>query len=114
MAGDVVRRTDLAGWAGAARWTSQKQTTAKDWLWLARFNLKLHLFARNLSLGFSFNYAAALLPIAGAHYVPIPDGRHLAKQPFADGKEVDNRSLIVPTKWQFAIRLLCRGADFGE
>ena len=46
--------------------------------------------------------------------VPIPDGRHLAKQPFADGKEVDNRSLIVPTKWQFAIRLLCRGADFGE
>jgi hypothetical protein len=46
--------------------------------------------------------------------VPIPDGRHLAKQPFADGKEVNNRSLIVPTKWQFAIRLLCRGADFGE
>lgn len=44
----------------------------------------------------------------------VPDGRHLAKQPFADGKEVNNRSLIVPTKWQFAIRLLCRGADFGE
>jgi hypothetical protein len=53
-------------------------------------------------------------PLVKFGNVPIPDGRHLAKQPFADGKEVNNRSLIVPTKWQFAIRLLCRGADFGE
>ncbi len=53
-------------------------------------------------------------PFGNYRNVPIPDGRHLAKQPFADGKDVNNRSLIAPTKWQSAIRLLCREADFGE
>ena len=53
-------------------------------------------------------------PFMAFSIVPIPDGRHLAKQPFADGKDANNRSLIAPTKWQSAIRLLCRGADFGE
>jgi hypothetical protein len=53
-------------------------------------------------------------PFVAFGKMPIPDGRHLAKQPFADGKDVNKRSLIAPTKWQSAIRLLCRGADFGE
>jgi hypothetical protein len=46
--------------------------------------------------------------------VPIAVSCRWGKRPFADGKEVNNRSLIAPTKWQSAIRLLCRGADFGE
>jgi hypothetical protein len=60
-----------------------------------------------------------LRSFVSAIIVPIADDRRLAKQSFADVKEVDDRPFIQATPRQPAIQLLCldsrycRGASFG-